>query len=52
MRPFTEVAQALQVILHLTTSPGDAIAIHTPAYPPWLGMLADMWERIAPCNGF
>jgi cystathionine beta-lyase len=42
VRPFTDVNQALQVILHVATRPGDAVAVHVPTYPPFLETLARM----------
>ena len=35
VRLFTDVNQAMQVVLHLGTSTGDAVAFHTPACPPF-----------------
>ena len=35
VRLFTDVNQAMQVVLHLGTSAGDAVALHTPACPPF-----------------
>jgi cystathionine beta-lyase len=35
VRLFTDVNQAMQVVLHLGTSTGDAVALHTPACPPF-----------------
>ncbi|GIH91779.1 MalY/PatB family protein [Planobispora siamensis] len=48
VRVFTELIQALQVVLHVATRPGDAVAIHTPAYPPFLKTLTDMDRRLVP----
>ncbi|GAA3159388.1 aminotransferase class I/II-fold pyridoxal phosphate-dependent enzyme [Planomonospora alba] len=42
VRSFTDINQALQVVLHLATRPGDAVALHVPTYPPFLQTLADM----------
>lgn len=36
VRLFTDINQAMQVVLHLGTSTGDAIALHTPACPPFV----------------
>ena len=44
----SQLIQALQVVLHATTAPGDAVAMHTPAYPPFLKTLADMGRRLVP----
>jgi cysteine-S-conjugate beta-lyase len=35
VREHTDVVQAVQVLLHLGTGPGDAVAVHTPTYPPF-----------------
>lgn len=48
VRVFTELIQALQAILHVATAPGDAVAIHTPAYPPFVGTLEQMGRRLVP----
>lgn len=48
VRVFTEVIQALQVVLHVATAPGDAVAMQTPSYPPFLQTLADMGRRLVP----
>ncbi|MEU8659717.1 aminotransferase class I/II-fold pyridoxal phosphate-dependent enzyme [Actinoplanes philippinensis] len=48
IRVFTEIIQALQAILHVTTAPGDAVALHTPAYPPFLETIATMGRRLVP----
>ncbi|MFI6517316.1 MalY/PatB family protein [Spirillospora sp. NPDC050679] len=45
---FTELIQALQVVLHLGTRPGDAVAMHTPAYPPFLETIEAMGRRLVP----
>jgi cystathionine beta-lyase len=48
IRLFTEVIQGLQAILHVTTGPGDAVAMHTPAYPPFLETIERMGRRLVP----
>jgi cystathionine beta-lyase len=48
IRIFTEIVQALQAILHVTTAPGDAVAMHTPAYPPFLETIETMGRRLVP----
>ncbi|GAA3121331.1 MalY/PatB family protein [Streptosporangium carneum] len=35
VRLFTDVNQAMQVVLHFGTSQGDPVALHTPACPPF-----------------
>ncbi|MBG0830569.1 aminotransferase class I/II-fold pyridoxal phosphate-dependent enzyme [Planomonospora sp. ID67723] len=42
VRSFSDINQALQVILHVATRPGDEVAVHVPAYPPFLGTLTEM----------
>ncbi|NUP03901.1 MAG: aminotransferase class I/II-fold pyridoxal phosphate-dependent enzyme [Nonomuraea sp.] len=44
VRVFSDINQALQVLLHLWTKPGDGVALHTPAYHPFLATL-DVMER-------
>ncbi|WP_405164067.1 aminotransferase class I/II-fold pyridoxal phosphate-dependent enzyme [Nocardia sp. NBC_01499] len=45
---FTELIQVLQIVLQLMTRPGDAIAVHTPTYPPFLKTLEVMGRRLVP----
>nr|WP_184944449.1 aminotransferase class I/II-fold pyridoxal phosphate-dependent enzyme [Planomonospora venezuelensis] len=42
VRSFSDINQALQVVLHVAAAPGDEVAVHVPAYPPFLGTLAEM----------
>ncbi|UCZ88032.1 MULTISPECIES: MalY/PatB family protein [Gordonia] len=42
VREQTDLIQALQLLLRLSTGPGDAVAIQTPNYPPFLATLARM----------
>lgn len=46
VRSFSDLNQALQVMLHLTTGSGDTVAMHAPAYPPFLGTIAEMGRRL------
>jgi cystathionine beta-lyase len=46
VRNFSDLLQALQVVLHLTTKPGDAVALHTPTYPPFLKTIEMMGRRV------
>jgi cystathionine beta-lyase len=48
VREFTDVNQALQVVLHVGTRPGDPVALHVPAYPPFLETLASMDRPLLP----
>jgi cysteine-S-conjugate beta-lyase len=45
---FTDVIQGLEIVLFLTTKPGDAVAVHTPTYPPFLASLRKMGRRLLP----
>ena len=38
-REFNDVVQAIQIVLHTCTSPGDGVVVHTPTYPPFLNSL-------------
>ncbi|MCT1352097.1 MalY/PatB family protein [Gordonia sp. p3-SID1431] len=42
VREQTDLIQALQLLLRLSAGPGDAVAIQTPNYPPFLATLARM----------
>ncbi|GAA4201014.1 MalY/PatB family protein [Microbispora amethystogenes] len=48
VRSYTDINQALQVLLHLMTEPGDAVALHVPAYDPFLVTLTGMGRRLVP----
>ncbi len=45
VRDFCDVMQAVQVTLHLATSPGDGVVLHTPCYPPLWKSLRHMGRR-------
>lgn len=45
VREQTDLIQALQLILHLATRPGDAVVIQTPSYPPFLATIETMGRR-------
>ncbi|WP_246266914.1 MalY/PatB family protein [Nonomuraea typhae] len=47
-RTYSDINQALQVFLHIWTKPGDGVALHTPAYHPFLGTLATMDRPLHP----
>ncbi|WP_236950363.1 aminotransferase class I/II-fold pyridoxal phosphate-dependent enzyme [Mycobacterium sp. MS1601] len=38
-RVFSDLIQVLQVVIEQTTSPGDAVALHVPTYPPFLAAI-------------
>jgi cystathionine beta-lyase len=46
VRNFSDVIQALQVVLYLATQPGEAVAVHTPNYPPILKSITLMGRRV------
>ncbi|MCH6162590.1 MalY/PatB family protein [Streptomyces marispadix] len=48
VREQTDLIQCLQLILHLATSPGDAVAVQTPNYPPFLATLRTMQRPAVP----
>lgn len=48
VRAYTDVNQALQVLLHVWTRPGDGVAVHTPTYHPFLATLEDMERPLRP----
>ena len=48
VRPFTDVVQATQVMLHLGTQPGDPVGLLTPCYPPFLSTLESMRRPLVP----
>ncbi|GAA2598035.1 PatB family C-S lyase [Winogradskya consettensis] len=46
VRPITDLIQALQIVLTLTTAPGDGVAVFTPSYPPFLATIESMNRRL------
>jgi cysteine-S-conjugate beta-lyase len=48
VREFSDIIQGIQAVLHVSTRPGDAVAMHTPAYPPFLETLAAMDRPLVP----
>ncbi|MFE9628521.1 MalY/PatB family protein [Streptomyces sp. NPDC006527] len=48
VREQTDLIQCLQLILHLATTDGDAVAIQVPNYPPFLATLRTMNRRVVP----
>lgn len=48
VREFTDTIHSLQVLLRLGTRPGDAVAVHTPCYPPFRRSLQEMGRRFVP----
>ena len=47
-REFNDVVQAIQLVLHTCTSPGDGVVVHTPAYPPFLKSIEVTGCRLVP----
>jgi bifunctional pyridoxal-dependent enzyme with beta-cystathionase and maltose regulon repressor activities len=47
-RGITDLIQGLQVLLHLTTQPGDGVLIQLPCYPPFPASIAAMHRRLVP----
>lgn len=48
VREVTDLIQGVQLILHLATAPGDAVALHVPAYPPFLSSITASGRRLVP----
>jgi cystathionine beta-lyase len=48
VREVTDLIQGVQVVLHLATDPGDAVAMHVPAYPPFLAAIKRSGRRLVP----
>lgn len=47
-REFNDVVQAIQLVLHTCTSPGDGVVVHAPTYPPFLNSVAASRCRLVP----
>ncbi len=48
VREFTDVTQAVQAVIHLATRRGDGIALHTPAFGPFVRGIEKMGRRVVP----
>lgn len=48
VREHTDLIQALQILLHLGSSPGAAVGVQTPNYPPFLATLKTLGRRAVP----
>jgi len=48
VREFTDVTQAVQAVLHLATEQGDGVALHTPAFGPFVRSIENMGRRLMP----
>ncbi|WP_245690784.1 MalY/PatB family protein [Sinosporangium album] len=48
VRSYTDINQALQVLLHIFTEPGDKVALHTPGYYPFLETFVEMDRPLLP----
>lgn len=48
VREFGTVTQAVQAIVHLSTKPGDTVAVHTPGFHPFLDGLNRSARRLLP----
>ncbi|MFG1606725.1 aminotransferase class I/II-fold pyridoxal phosphate-dependent enzyme [Actinoplanes sp. NPDC049265] len=47
-RVMSDLLQILQVVIELTTEPGDGVALHRPAYPPFVASIRRAGRRIVP----
>jgi cystathionine beta-lyase len=50
IREWSDVVQAIQTILHVTTKPGDRVVVHTPAYPPFYDALKATHTELMPMS--
>lgn len=50
VREWSDVVQAIQAILHVTTQPGDRVVVHTPAYPPFYDALQATHTELMPLS--
>jgi bifunctional pyridoxal-dependent enzyme with beta-cystathionase and maltose regulon repressor activities len=50
VRPVADLIQALEVLLYLTTGPGDGVAAHLPNYPPFPATIAAMQRSLVPAQ--
>lgn len=47
-RELNDVVQAIQLVLHTCTSPGDGVLVHAPTYPPFLNSIETTGCRLVP----
>ena len=45
-REYADVMQAVRLVVHLHSAPGDGIVLHTPAYPPFHHTWRKMERRL------
>ena len=53
LHELADVMQGVALAVHHLTSPGDGIVLHTPAYHPFLAVIAetgDRWSRSRRCR--
>lgn len=43
-----DVVQGVRVAIHHLTEPGDGVALHTPAYPPFFRAIEQLGRRVVP----
>lgn len=48
VRDLDDVVQGVRLVVHLMSAPGDGIAFHTPAYPPFLATSTGMARPLVP----
>ena len=46
LRVFTDLVQAMQVLISVSSAPGDGVLLFTPAYPPFLRTVEEMGRRL------
>ncbi|GLY92823.1 aminotransferase class I/II-fold pyridoxal phosphate-dependent enzyme [Actinoplanes sp. NBRC 103695] len=47
-RVLSDLLQILQIMIELTTEPGDGVALHVPAYPPFLASIRRAGRVVVP----
>ncbi|MEU7146014.1 PatB family C-S lyase [Nocardia sp. NPDC046473] len=45
VRSFSDIIQAIQIVIQTMTAPGDGVVIQTPSYPPFLKTVTMMGRR-------
>jgi cystathionine beta-lyase len=46
LRVFTDLVQATQAVIGVTTKPGDGVILFTPSYPPFLRTIEEMGRQL------
>lgn len=46
VRSFSDIIQAIQIVIQTMTRPGDGVVVQTPSYPPFLKTVTMMGRRV------